>query len=73
MFSRQDLFDAVWGEDIIVDERTVDDHISWLWGKLSDAGLDAAAIGTACRVGYRFVVPESKAPSDEQTGLSGAR
>src|SRR3954470_23180495 len=58
VFSRQDLLDAVWGEDVIVDERTVDVHISWLRGKLSDAGLDVAAIQTVYGVGYRFVVPD---------------
>ena len=73
VFSRQDLLDAVWGEDIIVDERTVDVHISWLRGKLADAGLDTAAIGTVYGVGYRFVVPESKSPPDEQIGACGAR
>jgi len=58
VFSRQNLLDAVWGEDVIVDERTVDVHISWLRGKLACAGLDAAAICTVYGVGYRFVVPE---------------
>jgi DNA-binding response OmpR family regulator len=60
VFSRQDLLDAVWGEDVIVDERTVDVHISWLRGKLSDAGLDAGAIRTVYGVGYRFVVPDDQ-------------
>lgn len=58
VFSRQDLLDAVWGEDVIVDERTVDVHISWLRGKLADAGLDAAAIHTVYGIGYRFVTPQ---------------
>jgi two-component system alkaline phosphatase synthesis response regulator PhoP len=61
VFSRQNLLDAVWGEDVIVDERTVDVHISWLRGKLADAGLDPLAIGTVYGVGYRFVVPEGQA------------
>ena len=59
VFTRQDLLDAVWGEDVIVDERTVDVHISWLRGKLSHAGLDSAAIQTVYGVGYRFVAPET--------------
>ncbi len=67
VFSRQDLLDAVWGEDVIVDERTVDVHISWLRGKLSDAGLDAAAIRTVYGVGYRFVVPEDQIGIAEKT------
>ncbi|MDP9365425.1 MAG: winged helix-turn-helix domain-containing protein, partial [Chloroflexota bacterium] len=57
VFGRQDLLDAVWGEEVIVDERTVDVHISWLRGKLADAGLSAGAIRTVYGVGYRFVVP----------------
>ena len=62
VFTRQDLLDAVWGEEIIVDERTVDVHISWLRGKLTDAGLDSSTIRTVYGVGYRFVVPD-------QTGI----
>jgi DNA-binding response OmpR family regulator len=62
VFSRQDLLDAVWGEDVIVDDRTDDVHISWLRGKLTEAGFDSSAIGTVYGVGYRFVVSESQAP-----------
>jgi DNA-binding response OmpR family regulator len=58
VFSRQDLLDSVWGEDVIVDERTVDVHISWLRGKLADAGVGADVILTVYGVGYRFVIPE---------------
>jgi DNA-binding response OmpR family regulator len=54
VFSRQDLLDAVWGEDVIVDERTVDVHISWLRGKLAGAGLDPGAIRTVYGAGYCF-------------------
>jgi two-component system phosphate regulon response regulator PhoB len=57
VFGRQDLLDAVWGEEIIVDERTVDVHISWLRGKLSDAGIRHELIRTVYGAGYRFVVP----------------
>ena len=39
LFGRQELLDSIWGEDVIVDERTVDVHISWLRGKLHDAGM----------------------------------
>ena len=61
VFGRQDLLDAVWGEDVIVDDRTVDVHISWLRGKLSAAGLEARAIQTVYGAGYRFVIPEQTA------------
>lgn len=54
VFSRQDLLDAVWGDEIVVGERTVDVHISWLRGKLTDAGLSHDTIATVYGVGYRF-------------------
>jgi DNA-binding response OmpR family regulator len=61
VFNRQDLLDAVWGEDVIVDERTVDVHVSWLRGKLSDAGLHGVSIRTVYGAGYQFVMAESSA------------
>jgi DNA-binding response OmpR family regulator len=57
VFGRQDLLDEVWGEEIVVDERTVDVHISWLRGKLQDAGAKQEMIKTVYGAGYRFVVP----------------
>lgn len=57
VFSRQDLLDAVWGTDVIVDERTVDVHVSWLRGKLAEAGLDESVIRTVYGAGYQFVLP----------------
>jgi len=57
VFGRQELLDSIWGEEIIVDERTVDVHISWLRGKLSDAGVEHDVIRTVYGAGYRFVVP----------------
>ncbi len=59
VFGRQDLLDAVWGKDVIVDERTVDVHISWLRSKLIEAGFDGSAIRTVYGVGYSFAVPPS--------------
>jgi DNA-binding response OmpR family regulator len=57
VFGRQELLDAIWGEEIIVDERTVDVHISWLRGKLSDAGVSEEVIRTVYGAGYRFIAP----------------
>jgi DNA-binding response OmpR family regulator len=57
VFGRQDLLDAIWGQEIIVDERTVDVHISWLRAKLTDAGMPADVIRTVYGAGYRFVSP----------------
>jgi DNA-binding response OmpR family regulator len=71
VFGRQDLLDAVWGKDVIVDERTVDVHISWLRGKLADAGLNPSAIQTVYGAGYRFVIPEEpmlRAPHASSAG-----
>jgi DNA-binding response OmpR family regulator len=56
VFGRQDLLDEVWGEDVIVDERTVDVHVSWLRGKLAAAGLTGVSIRTVYGAGYQFVV-----------------
>ena len=57
IFNRTELLDEVWGTDVIVDERTVDVHISWLRGKLADAGLGSGVIRTAYGRGYRFSLP----------------
>ncbi|MBA2754535.1 MAG: response regulator transcription factor [Chloroflexia bacterium] len=59
VFTRQDLLDTIWGEDVIVDERTVDVHVSWLRGKLAEAGVEPDVIRTVWGAGYRFVVPSS--------------
>jgi two-component system phosphate regulon response regulator PhoB len=61
VFSRQTLLDTVWGEDVIVDERTVDVHVSWLRGKLRNAGLDGVAIRTVYGAGYQMIVNEPNA------------
>lgn len=57
VFQRQELLDTIWGTDVFVDERTVDVHISWLRGKLQDAGLASDCIRTVYGAGYRFTVP----------------
>lgn len=54
VFARHELLDTVWGTDVVVDERTVDVHISWLRGKLERAGMDAACIRTVYGTGYSF-------------------
>jgi DNA-binding response OmpR family regulator len=60
VLSRQDLLDAVWGTDVIVDERTVDVHVSWLRGKLTEAGLDESVIRTVYGTGYQFLAPAAE-------------
>jgi DNA-binding response OmpR family regulator len=56
VFQRQELLDDVWGADVYIDERTIDVHISWLRGKLSDAGMDPDCIRTVYGAGYRFMI-----------------
>jgi DNA-binding response OmpR family regulator len=68
VFGRQDLLDLVWGDDVVVDERAVDVHISWLRGKLQDAGVVHATIRTVYGAGYRFVVTRDDA-GDEASVL----
>jgi DNA-binding response OmpR family regulator len=70
VFSRQQLLDNAWGEDVVVDERTVDVHISWLRGKLVRAGMPADAIKTVYAAGYRFeaVAGGTKAGNRKESG-----
>ena len=54
VFTRQELLDKVWGNDTVVDDRTVDVHVSWLRGKLITMGMPVSPIQTAYGSGYRF-------------------
>lgn len=60
VFRRQELLDEVWGEEIVVDERTVDVHISWLRSKLARAGIRNDVIRTVYGTGYRFIMPDER-------------
>lgn len=55
VFSRDDLFSAVWGEDFIGESRTVDVHIGSLRTKLEEEGK---RIETVRGIGYRLRRPE---------------
>lgn len=63
VFGRQELLDMVWGDDVVVDERTVDVHISWLRSKLVAAGLKDGCIRTVYGAGYRFT-QDQDGPAD---------
>lgn len=52
-YSRQQLLDAIWGDHIFVDERTVDVHIRRLRKALEPAALDDL-VETVHGTGYRF-------------------
>jgi DNA-binding response OmpR family regulator len=64
VFGRQELLDLIWGDDVVVDERTVDVHISWLRGKLQSAGLKDGCIRTVYGAGYRFIQDEESPAMD---------
>jgi two-component system phosphate regulon response regulator PhoB len=72
VFSRQDLLDMVWGEDVIVDERTVDVHVSWLRGKLRDAGLSGVTIRTVYGAGYQLIMRNSREGANEAESAAGS-
>jgi len=69
VFQRQELLDDVWGSDVYIDERTVDVHISWLRGKLSDAGMDPDCIRTVYGAGYRFMIQATDEPHTSGSNL----
>ncbi len=50
VFSREEIFNIVWGDDIIVGDRTIDVHIRKLREKIGDK-----YIKTLKGVGYKFV------------------
>ena len=51
VFTREEIFHRVWGDKIIVGDRTIDVHIRHLRKKLGDAGK---LIKTLIGVGYRL-------------------
>ena len=52
--SRDQLIDAAYGENIYVDDRTIDSHIKRLRKKFKDVDPDFAHIETLYGVGYRY-------------------
>jgi len=51
VFTREEIFDRVWGEHIVVGDRTIDVHIRKLREKLGDK-----YIKTVKGIGYKYVV-----------------
>ena len=54
VFSREQLFDSVWGMDAVVDMSTVTVHVSKLRDKIEDDPSAPRHIQTVWGVGYRF-------------------
>ena len=73
VFGRQELLDTVWGDDVVVDARTVDVHISWLRGKLTAAGMSDETIRTVYGAGYRFDVEATEGGDDTAAESRGTR
>jgi len=59
VFDRDQLLNNVWGEQVYVEDRTVDVHIRRLRKVLEPYGCDSY-ISTVRGVGYRFSGPERK-------------
>jgi two-component system alkaline phosphatase synthesis response regulator PhoP len=53
--SRQEILNHVWGEQVVVESRTVDAHISNLRKKLEDDPANPESIIGVRSVGYKFV------------------
>jgi DNA-binding response OmpR family regulator len=52
--SREDILQAVWGEDLYLDERTVDVHVRWLRTKIESDPAHPQRLLTVRGVGYKF-------------------
>ena len=51
VFTREEIFDSVWGENIVVGDRTIDVHIRKLREKLGDKYIQ-----TVKGIGYKYVM-----------------
>ena len=71
VFTRQQLLQEVWGYDYFGGTRTVDVHVRRLRAKLGPE--HEALIGTVRNVGYRFVLPSTDEPADDEEPASAER
>ena len=53
-FSRAQIYEAVWGEDFLGDENTVNVHVSNLRSKLAKADPDRSYIKTVWGIGFKL-------------------
>jgi DNA-binding response OmpR family regulator len=60
--TRDEILDAVWGTDVVVDPRTVDNFVSSLKKKLLWTSESPWAIHTLRGVGYRMELEAARAP-----------
>lgn len=59
---RQEILDAVWGQDVVVDPRTVDNFVSNLKKKLGWTSTSGFTIHTIRGVGYRMEIESMTKP-----------
>ena len=58
VFSRAQLLDAIYSDDHVVNDRTVDSHIKNLRRKIAEACPGADPLASIYGVGYKFVLPD---------------
>lgn len=56
VFSRAQLLDAIYVDDHVVNDRTVDSHVKNLRRKIAEAGQGADPLESVYGVGYKFIV-----------------
>lgn len=55
VFSKDNLYESIWGQESICDDNTITVHISNLRGKLMKSGAHKEYIKTIWGIGYKFV------------------
>lgn len=55
MFTKENIYESVWGDGLLGDENTVHVHLSHLRAKLKQANPDESYIETIWGLGYRLV------------------
>lgn len=55
---RRELFQAVWGQPYLGDDKTIDVHVSWLRSKLGETAAKPRHLHTVRGVGFKLVAPE---------------
>ncbi|MBW4716864.1 response regulator transcription factor [Saccharothrix obliqua] len=54
---RRELFQAVWGQPYLGDDKTIDVHVSWLRSKLGETAAKPRYLHTVRGVGFKLVSP----------------
>ncbi|MEV0676367.1 response regulator transcription factor [Actinosynnema sp. NPDC050436] len=57
VIARRELFQAVWGQPYLGDDKTIDVHVSWLRSKLGETAARPRYLHTVRGVGFKLVAP----------------